>query len=678
MTAPPVITLPWTPTRDPAWLREREWLITNGLGGYASGTLLNVNTRRYHGVFIPNLPTPRGRTVMIPRLADEVVTEQRSVLLGGAEYGDGRCEGEVANVLTEFRHECQTPVWTFAIDERRIEKRLLMPHGHNTVYIVYRLVEGEAVQLRLRPYFSCRQHGASLVDPSTQDPFPLTILRDQYEVHFGESCPSLRICLRPHGGIFIAEEHLCSAVLYRVDRDRGMDAQTTLHSPGYLTTTLTTAHAVALVASVEPWELLEAEVDRIVEAEHQRVKRVLSLAPPAAHTGFLAQLVLAADQFIILPGTRPEEQMLAHTAGEEARTIVAGYHWFTDWGRDTMISLEGLTLCTGRRREARAILQTFAHYVKSGLLPNHFPEGERAALYNTVDATLWYFHALDRYLQTCDDHDTLASLYPTLRTIIEQHEHGTDFGIGVDPQDGLLTSGAEGFALTWMDAKVGDWVVTPRRGKAVEVQALWYNALRLMALWAQQLGESADHYLALAHRAHTAFNARFWFAPGAYLYDVIDGEQGDDASLRPNQIFSLSLRFPILAQQYWSPVLTAVTTRLLTPVGLRTLEPDHRNYKARYDGDLRSRDAAYHQGTVWPWLIGHFIDAWKRVTPETAQLWSFLQGFEEALTSGGIGTLSEIFDAEPPYHARGCIAQAWSVAEVLRSTLALKSGPPAS
>ena len=611
---------------------------------------------------------------MVPRLDEEIVGDHFTVQLSGAEYTDGRYESEVAQFLTEFRREWQLPVWTFTIHGRAIEKRLLMPHGQNTVYVVYRLLQGDAVQLRLRPYISCRQHGAPLDDPKTHGPFPLMILRDHYEVHFSEEFPSLRLSLRPYCGIFVAEEKLSQDVWYRVDRDRGYDATDHLQSPGYFTAELTNTYAIALVISVEPWERLEADADQILEAEQRRVEKIFSLAPEPARTGLAAQLVLAADQFIILPGSRLEEQMLAHTAGEEVRTIVAGYHWFTDWGRDTMISLEGLTLCTGRQREAQAILQTFSHYVKHGLLPNHFPEGERAAIYNTVDATLWYFHALDRYLDTCEERETLQALYPTLQSIIAYHEQGTDFGIGVDPQDGLLTSGAEGFALTWMDAKVGDWVVTPRRGKPVEVQALWYNALRLMAQWAEELGEPTEHYLAQATRAQSAFNERFWFAAGSHLYDVIDGEHGDDPSLRPNQIFALSLRFPILAEQYWSPVLATVTNRLLTPAGLRTLDPAHKDYKMRYDGDLRSRDAAYHQGTVWPWLIGHFIDAWRRVTPDIDWLRTFLQGFEERMKTAGIGTLSEICDAEPPYLARGCIAQAWSVAEVLRSLLTLEAG----
>ncbi|MGH7965631.1 MAG: amylo-alpha-1,6-glucosidase, partial [Candidatus Binatia bacterium] len=374
--------------------------------------------------------------------------------------------------------------------------------------------------------------------------------------------------------------------------------------------------------------------------------------------------------FIILPGTRPEERVLARAAGEEVRTVVAGYHWFTDWGRDTMISLEGLTLCTGRHHEARAILRTFAHYVQDGLLPNLFPEGERTALYHTVDATLWYFHALDRYYQVTGDKETLQVLYPVLRSIIEHHIRGTHFGIGVDSQDGLIQAGAEGYQLTWMDAKVGDWVVTPRRGKPVEIQSLWYNALRLMDAWAEELGEPTETFVAAARQAYASFSARFWFEPGRYLFDVIDGESGDDPSLRPNQIFSLSLRFPILDKQLWRPVLDTVTEKLLTPVGIRTLAPGHTDYKPFYDGDLRSRDAAYHQGTVWPWLIGHFVDAWRRVYPDGRQAHAFLQGFKEHLRDAGIGTISEIFDAEPPYTPRGCIAQAWSVAEVLRAFLA--------
>lgn len=672
----PILTFPWHPGDDPSFLRAREWLVTNGLGGYASGTLLSIGTRRFHGLFIPNLPAPYGRTVLIPRLDEEIHCEQHSVQLGGAEFADGHSEGDVAHVLTEFRNDWQTPVWIFTIDGRTIEKRLTMPHRNNTVYVAYTLLDGDPVRLHVRPYLTFRQHGAPLDDARAHGPFPLTILRGRHEIHFGDGLPVLRLCLRPQCGVFVAEEKIDYDVSYRLEQSRGYDYTTNLFSPGYFTAELVMGKQVGLVASIEPWETLEPDAARVFEAERHRVEKVIAQAPEPARTGLAAHLVLAADQFIIRPGTRPEEEMLAHSAGEEVCTIVAGYHWFTDWGRDTMISLEGLTLCTGRQHEGKAILQTFAHYIKDGLLPNHFPEGERAGLYNTVDATLWYFHALDRYTQLTGDKETLHSLYPALQEIIGHHVQGTHFGIGMDPKDGLIRAAAEGFALTWMDAKVGDWVVTPRRGKPVEIQALWYNALRLMATWAQEFGESPQEFLTLAQQTHASFNHRFWFVDGQYLFDVIDGDDGDDASLRPNQIFALSLRFPILAQQYWHPVLEAVTEKLLTPRGLRTLAPGHKDYRSHYDGDLRSRDAAYHQGTVWPWLIGHFVDARRRLTPDDEQIGVLLNGFLEALRAAGVGTLSEICDAKSPYTARGCIAQAWSVAEILRSVLAAAESKP--
>lgn len=669
----PILVFPWQTGDDPALLRTREWLVTNRLGGYASGTLLGIGTRRYHGVFIPNLPAPRGRTVIIPRLDEEVHCGDRTAQLGGAEFVDGSSEGESHLFLKEFRHDWQTPVWMFDIDGHTVEKRIVMPYGENTVYVAYTLLSGGSVRLQLRPYLAFRRHDQPLNDSDTHEPFSFMITGGRYEVLFGERLPTLRICLRPHCGVFVAEDKVSSDILYRVERDRGYDYTAELHSPGYFVASLEPGNPVALVASVEPWETLELSAAPIFEAERHRVEKALALAPEPARTGIAAHLVLAADQFIILPGSRPEERVLARTAGEEVRTVVAGYHWFTDWGRDTMISLEGLALCTGRHQEAKSILQTFAHYVKDGLLPNHFPEGERAAIYNTADATFWYFHALDRYTQVTGDKETLRALYPVLREIIEHHVCGTHFGIGMDSQDGLLKAGAEGYALTWMDAKVGDWVVTPRRGKPVEIQALWYNALRLMAEWAEEFGESADEFQSLAQRAQASFNVRFWFSSGQHLFDVVDGETGDDASLRPNQIFAISLRFPILAKRFWRPVLETVTEKLLTPVGLRTLAPGHKDYKTRYDGDLRSRDAAYHQGTIWPWLIGHFVDAWRRVTADSTRARTFLTGFEEALRVAGVSTISEIFDAEAPYSARGCIAQAWSVAEVLRSLLALQN-----
>jgi predicted glycogen debranching enzyme len=352
------------------------------------------------------------------------------------------------------------------------------------------------------------------------------------------------------------------------------------------------------------------------------------------------------------------------------RTVVAGYHWFTDWGRDTMISLEGLTLATGRAIEARYILRTFAHYIRDGLIPNLFPEGENEGLYHTADATLWFFHALDRYVSTTSDKATLHLILPRLIEIIEHHMRGARFGIAMDPADGLLSQGAEGYQLTWMDAKVDGWVVTPRRGKAVEINALWYNALRLLESWVGGVESEATArvYAEWAERARLSFNERFWYEQGGYLYDVVDGERGDDSACRPNQVFAISLRHPVLDESRWKPVMETVRERLLTPVGLRSLSPDHPDYKSKYYGDLRARDAAYHQGTVWAWLIGPFIDAWLKVYPEDrAGARKALEGMAPHLSEGCAGSISEIFDAEPPFMPRGCVAQAWSVAEMLRS-----------
>jgi predicted glycogen debranching enzyme len=397
---------------------------------------------------------------------------------------------------------------------------------------------------------------------------------------------------------------------------------------------------------------------------------LIGTADPKAHSGAGAELVLAADQFIITPAGRVEDAARARAMGDEVRTVIAGYHWFTDWGRDTMISLEGLTLTTGRRHEAGWILRTFAHYVKDGLIPNMVPEGEKEGLYHTADATLWFFHAMHRYLEVSGDRATLRLVLPKLVDIYRHHIRGTHFNICVDPKDNLLHQGAEGYQLTWMDAKVEDWVVTPRRGKAVEINALWYNAQRLLAKWLHEERGSgeAQPVEETAGQTYQSFQQRFWYEEGGYLYDVVDAEGGgNDPSLRPNQLFAIALDYPVLDQSRWGRVLEVVRQHLLTPVGLRSLAPGHPDYKSRYYGDLRDRDAAYHQGTVWGWLIGPFVDAWLKVNQhDRAGARKFVEGFLPHLEQGCIGSISEIFDAEEPYTHRGCIAQAWSVAEALR------------
>jgi predicted glycogen debranching enzyme len=370
----------------------------------------------------------------------------------------------------------------------------------------------------------------------------------------------------------------------------------------------------------------------------------------------------------------PLRRVAGDPHGEKARTIIAGYHWFTDWGRDTMISLEGLALVTGRHTEAAEILRTFAAAERDGLIPNYFPEGDSEGVYHTADATLWFFHAIARYEAHTGDAALVSELLPVLRRIVAAHLAGTRFGIGVDASDGLLSQGAEGYQLTWMDAKVDGWVVTPRRGKAVEINALWYNAVRLMQHWLASRGDDAGAAEMAGHadRARASFNARFWSDELGHLFDVVDvldggNAGGNDGACRPNQLFAISLEHPVLDPSRWRAVVDVAEARLLTPVGLRSLAPGHPDYRPYYFGDLRTRDAAYHQGTVWGWLIGSAVDAWLRTHPgDTARARGLLDGLIAHLDRAGAGSISEVFDAEAPYEPRGCIAQAWSVAEVLR------------
>jgi predicted glycogen debranching enzyme len=642
----------------------REWIVTNGLGGYASGTLCGINTRRHHGLLIPNLPHPHGRTVIVPYLAEEIIRDGKKFSLGGVEYSDGKRDFDAA-LLEEFRLEWQTPTWIYEINGQRIEKRIFMPYGSSTTYISYRLLSGDPVELNLRPYCSCRKHDAYLGSPRKW-PFSLKVEGPHCEISLFEGAPVTRIMLKPFNGRFIAEQHILKNVYYRKEFERGLDCVENLFSPGVFSVELKAGSPVYFICGTDSWECFEDDPVNAYEKELSRRKKLLTHRDGLGDDPIIAQLVLAADQFIIHPDAGSEKNPSLGLLPENMRTVIAGYHWFTDWGRDTMISLEGLTLCTGRFEEAKSILSTFGHYVQNGLIPNHFFEGHHHAIYNTVDATFWYFHAVDRYMDITQDRDILMTLYPTFMSIIEYHMQGTDFGIHMDPADGLIYAASDGYQLTWMDAKVDEWVVTPRRGKPVEIQALWFNALKLMESWSRMLGKPSEKYAALAQKVYDSFNKRFWFAQGQYLYDVIDTTKGNDASLRPNQLFAISLRFPVLDKNVWRPVLEIVEQKLVTPFGLRTLDPFHKEYHGHYEGNRWERDAAYHQGLVWAWLIGPFVDAWKKVYEDAAKADEFLKPFEEHLKHAGIGTISEIFDGDRPFTPRGCIAQAWSVAEVLR------------
>jgi predicted glycogen debranching enzyme len=656
---------------NPTPLIEREWLVTNGLGGYASGTLAGVATRRYHGYLVAALPNPLGRTVMLNHLVEEVRLPDGTVAqFGGREQTGGRLDHGAAH-FREFRLEMGLPVWRYEFGQISLKKRVLLPHGQNTVHVAYRLLGGDApVRLTLRPSLHFRPQEAPVSSP-LQGPYLFSALEGRIEISSGYGATPLRLLLHGDEPAFTVDGRLVSEVLFRMERDRGYEHQGELWSPGYFQVDLVPDAEATLIGSTEPWDtILALSPTAAAEAESARRARLLAIAPDPLRAGVGAELVLAADQFIVAPEYRASDVARARAEGDEMRTVIAGYHWFTDWGRDTMISLEGLTLTTGRYREAGSILRTFAHYAREGLIPNMFPDGSNQGLYHTADATLWFFHAVERYLRATGDRTTLGFVLPTMQSIVEHHLRGTLFGIGVDPDDGLLRQGADGYQLTWMDAKCDGWVVTPRRGKAVEINALWYNALRLLEGWLREEGEgsAADALSQHAARAGESFNRRFWYGEGGYLYDVVDGENGDDSACRPNQIFALSLEHPVLQEDRWESVLEVVRNQLLTPVGLRSLAPGSPDYRSVYHGDLPSRDAAYHQGTVWGWLIGPFVDAQLRVHPDdTAAARGLLHGLVEQLDHFGIGSIGEIFDAEAPFNPRGCIAQAWSVAEVLRS-----------
>ncbi len=646
----------------------REWLVTNGLGGYASGTIAGVATRRYHGLLIAALPNPLGRTMMFNHLSEQVRLPEGQVQRLGAQERAGVLELYGGALMAQFRLEQGLPVWTYEVGPYLIEKRLLLAHMQNTVYIQYHLLAGDGtLRLSLRPAVHFRGHDAP-VSRDLGEPYALTLVGDRFELVARAPMPPLRMRIVGGNSSFVFEHERHTLVAYRAEEARGYESSGELWSHGHFKVQLTRERPATLIASTEPWETLVAlGPEQALRYERQRRERLVRLAglEDGDRTG--AELALAADQFLIAPAGRVEDATRARAQGEELRTVIAGYHWFTDWGRDTMISLEGLTLATGRTQEARWIIDSFSHYVRDGLIPNLFPEGAQEGLYHTTDATLWFFHAIDRYVSATQDRETLRHLLPTLELIVAAHQSGTRFGIRVDPDDGLLTQGQEGYALTWMDAKCNGWVVTPRRGKAVEINALWFNALRLMERWlTEERGAAAAAAMkASADRAQASFNTRFWYAQGEHLYDVLDPH---DPAFRPNQLLAISLPNPVLAPERWRTVVDKCEAELLTPLGLRSLARGHGDYKPTYHGDLRTRDAAYHQGTVWSWLVGPFIDAYLKVYPDRRETSRrFLTGLVAHLGEGCIGQVSEVFDAEANFSARGCVAQAWGVAEFLRT-----------
>ncbi|MGH9556941.1 MAG: amylo-alpha-1,6-glucosidase [Terriglobales bacterium] len=630
-----------------------EWLETNGLGGFASSTIAGLNTRRYHGLLMAATKPPVGRMLLLSKLEETLVLGEQRFELSANQY-PGVVHPQGYRYLKQIRLD-PFPVFVYEIEGVELEKSVFMVQGENTTVVQYalRAKEGTAPQCRLevRPLIAFRdyhstthandsfnRHVESTAGLATVVPY-----EGVPALHFAHDAAELEV-----GGDWYRDFE------YAVERERGLDFHEDLYSPFVLHFDLARRPQATVMASTEALDAARAGEYR--EQEIARRKTVIAAAP--ADDDFVRALVVAAHQHIVARGGQ--------------KTIIAGYPWFADWGRDTMIALPGLCLTTGRSDMARQILLAFARVVDRGMLPNRFPDAGDAPEYNTVDATLWFFEAARAYrAATGDDAFVRENLYPVVAGIIDWHLRGTRYGIRVD-HDGLLASGEPGVQLTWMDAKVGDWVITPRHGKAVEIQALWYNALCVMEEFARDFGDAParKRYAALAENAKAAFNTSFWNDAAGCLYDVVSNDSRD-ASLRPNQILAVSLSYGMLPPERARSVVKAVERQLLTPYGLRSLAPGDPQYRPRYEGDPRSRDSAYHQGTVWPWLMGPFLTAYCKVNwhskqaREQARKW--LEPLQAHLSEAGLGQISEIFDAEAPHRPRGCFAQAWSVAEVLRA-----------
>lgn len=635
----------------------REWLVTNGLGGYASGTVAGAATRRYHGLLVAALEPPLGRTVLVAGLDVYADYQGESHGLSAQEYVGGTVHPDGCRHAESFLLNGGMPVWTFALGDARVTQSVWMAQGANTTYVRFRLESGSGpVRLRLSPlctwrdYHSLLRGGwqpgtAAVTDGLRIDAFPGA--RPYRVLCAGAAC-------EPRGDWFWIFHH-------RLEAERGLDSTEDLFRPCEFVVDLPVGGEVTLVCTAED-DTVEAPAAALAADQRRRADLLL---PVLQEPGWVRQLVLAADQFVV---------GRADAAGHPGATVIAGYHWFGDWGRDTMIALPGLTLPSGRAEIAARVLRSFAAHVSEGMLPNRFPDSGGEPEYNTVDATLWYFHAIDACARAADDDELVRELWPLLIEIVDWQLRGTRFRIGVDPADGLLRAGESGSQLTWMDARVGNRAVTPRVGKPVEVNALWHHALVVMARFGRTLGDQAfaRRYDSLAARVRESFSRRYWHPGGGYLHDVIDGPGGDDPTLRPNQILAVSLPSPLLPERQAAAVVAACQRELLTPMGLRTLSPRDPAYAARYTGGPFERDAAYHQGTVWPWLLGPFAIAHHRVHGRAAEARALLAGIGSHLAEAGIGSISEIFDGDAPHRPRGCIAQAWSVAEVLRAWFELK------
>lgn len=637
---------------------RREWWLANGLGGFAAGTLAGTLTRRYHGLLVAPVDPPLGRHLVVAKADATLVDGGQHWPLHTNRWGGGAVEPRGHLDIESFDLQGRMPVWRYARGDVRVEQRIWMEYGQHTTYVAWRLLPGapaRPLELRVKLLVNARDfHGAArpwefhpAIEPSAG------LLRVVYPNWFS-------VHLKAPGGRIDSRHDWYENFDLPEERARGLSDRDAHLCVGEASLALQPDQWVGIVASLQADAsiYLEESMRRAQARDLGQLRRAQVQVPDLLRApAWIDQLVLGADSFVF---ARPLPEV------PDGESVIAGYPWFGDWGRDTMIALPGLTLATGRYETARRILLTFARFVDQGMLPNVFPGAGDRPDYNTVDAALWYIEAWRAYVDALDDVHTLGEAFPVLEEIVEWHVRGTRYGIGADPADGLLRAGEPGVQLTWMDARVGDWVVTPRMGKPVEINALWFNALHAMADLARRLKRPAERYVELAERARGSFQ-RFVCADGRGLYDVLDTPWGDDASVRPNQIFAVSLPHSPLDAATQAAVLAVVGRDLLTSYGLRSLAPDHRDYRGRYEGGVVERDGSYHQGPVWAFLLGHYALAHHRVHGDAAAAQALLEPLRDHLLDAGLGTVSEIFDGAPPHTPRGAPAQAWSVACTLEA-----------
>ncbi|HJS66365.1 MAG TPA: amylo-alpha-1,6-glucosidase [Nitrospiraceae bacterium] len=630
-----------------------EWLETNGRGGYASGTVAGANTRRYHALLLTARKPPSERVILVNHLEEWLDIDGQTIPLSTNLY-----PGAVHPAGYEHCIEFSTdpwPTWIFDCNGVTVQREILLIHGRDIVVARWKLIGKKSLRarLRVRPKLTGRDyHGTHHENGSLS--MEAQIGTEMVAWHGYSDLPHVRAF---HSGGYRHEPDWYRHLQFPIERQRGLDAEEDWWSPGEFTLDLESGSTKTLAFTSETIDRLD--VAALVKQEKSRRDTIRQAAPVA--DSLAGELWRAAEMYISERGTQ--------------HTVIAGYPWFADWGRDTCISLPGLCLVTGRLDVAWQVIAFFSAHVSEGMVPNRFPDRGEQPEYNTIDASLWFIHAIDRYLAVSRDEVRVReTAWPAVRQILDGYRRGTRYGISMD-EDGLITGGVPGAQLTWMDAKVGDWVVTPRHGKPVEIQALWIRALEVGEALARGFGEAgfADRCRSDRSKAIASFRTRFWYEQGGYLYDVIDGPEGDDTSFRPNQLYAISLVDELVPHDRAQQILHLVKEQLLTPVGLRTLSPTDSRYRARYEGGVLERDSAYHQGTVWPFLLGSFVTAWIKVYGKNAaalkQARSFLDGIDAHLKEACLGQVSEIFDAEAPHVPRGCYAQAWSVAEPLRALI---------